>query len=567
MIPSAPGIIISLGGSIRGRYSFEPYSYCKMVKSCLFLLCLLFLAGCSHTPKAQQAASSPAPMAKDSSSSEESDLTTFPSLLVPLVEDAAVLDTDTVEPDGAAEPDLSKRLAEEQDISRPEVTTPTVEAAIAVEPNVSEPKLADVATTRPDAIEREVFAPPVEAVALVGADLTEPEVDKLEREAVTDSRPEVTTPTVKATIAVEPDVSDPKVADVSTTRPNAIEREIFAPPVEEAAAAEADLSEPEVDKLKGEDVTVSEPDLFGRDVEGFIAEPDVTNSPVESDVAESVDESTILAEPDAPRPNLTKPELSEAVREEEKDTSHLITTQLTVVSMTGTALNFLSGDELKPSVPLSQAATGAVLYTGAREVELWKSSYGGDTVADSVMEVVGSVALSGDASSYMLLCASAEVTLERGAFRLVLLPNGLGHVSENSMCFVNLTAWDLGVQLDELEFLIPSQSHYDLQFDDARRSKVHIVADAKPVGRDSDRSISEDVRDPLGKVIVFLPSENPLAEPKAIRMQAISSSAMPPSRYTPPDQATAEPKNSNNAPLPEQFRQRHPIMTPETRTY
>ena len=139
-------------------------------------------------------------------------------------------------------------------------------------------------------------------------------------------------------------------------------------------------------------------------------------------------------------------------------------------------------------MPLSQVATGVVRYKGAREVELWKSSHGGDTMADSIMEVVGTATLLGDASSYMLLCASAEVPHEQNVLRLLMLPYGLGHVSDNSMCLVNLTGSDLEIQLDERKFIILSESHYDFKIDDARRNKVHIVAGVKPLQTGSQSS-------------------------------------------------------------------------------
>ena len=402
----------------------------------------------------------------------------------------------------------------------------------------------------------------VEPDAAVKPDLPE----RLAEEQVI-SRAAITAPIAEATVSVGLDVPELTLVDVVTTKPDTIEREVSAPPMEEAASAEVDLPEPEVDKQKGEDMALSELDLFTRDVEDMIEEPDLANSTVDSELVESVVEHAMLEEPAPKKPNLSKPELSETVREEERDTSHLITTQLTVVSTTGTVFKFLSGDELKSSVPLSQVATGVVRYKGAREVELWKSSHGGDTMADSIMEVVGTATLLGDASSYMLLCASAEVPHEQNVLRLLMLPYGLGHVSDNSMCFVNLTGSDLEIQLDERKFIIPSESHYDFKIDDARRNKVHIVAGVKPLQPAPNRAVSEELRNPLGTVVIFLPSENPLIAPQAIRMQIMSSSGMLQRRITPHSQVMPEPMNSKNTPASDEFLQRHPIMTPEVRTY
>ena len=166
----------------------------------------------------------------------------------------------------------------------------------------------------------------VEPDAAVKPDLPE----RLAEEQVI-SRAAITAPIAEATVSVGLDVPELTLVDVVTTKPDTIEREVSAPPMEEAASAEVDLPEPEVDKQKGEDMALSELDLFTRDVEDMIEEPDLANSTVDSELVESVVEHAMLEEPAPQKPNLSKPELSETVREEERDTSHLITTQLTVV--------------------------------------------------------------------------------------------------------------------------------------------------------------------------------------------------------------------------------------------
>ncbi|MGJ8653002.1 MAG: hypothetical protein ACSHX8_06985 [Opitutaceae bacterium] len=221
-----------------------------------------------------------------------------------------------------------------------------------------------------------------------------------------------------------------KIDDVHIAEPEAVEpapQEQLKPSVNEIVATEPELRQiPEIKPSQAP----SEPELQIMPEFKLMPEPKLRQIPSEPEFkltpvlkpaqTPNEPELQLMPEPIQKEVQATEPSYTQS----EADDSELFTTTLTVISSSGTPLYYITDDELKSSVTHAEVADGAVIYRGTKLLDLWKPSIDGEASIDSVMELVGSVTLSDEASSYLLICSLVETESGHADYRFELLPEG-----------------------------------------------------------------------------------------------------------------------------------------------